>query len=798
MQSVVERHTTPPLERQTNVHATSIGVGVVVDRVFTTVNARFCEMTGYDAAELIGQSSRMLYPTVDDFEYVGREKYAQIKDRGIGVVETRFRRKDGSIIDVLMSSSPICPDNHSAGVTFTTLDITERRQAEEALKESREKYRLIFEHSPEMIVLMDVDGRVIEANSKIEELLACRRADIQGTYFWQLPFWSRETKIALAQWLARGFHDGDISPNELEFVLKDGSVFSCSMQGTRLAGAGRKITHILCILSDVTRHRLAQNALRAEKDRAQKYLDVAGVILVALDTKERVTLINRKGCAVLRRSEEEIIGKNWHDVALPERQREIFRITYAMLIRGETQAVECFENCVVTSEGEERTIAWRNTVVRDASGQIVGTLSSGEDITDRKQAELSLRKRTEELRALNRFGDRAGASLLLEEVVQATLDGVMELLPVDFAALCLREGENLVLQATAPVGENDVISTHRRLEECLCGTAVRDGKSIYSIDTAIDKRSEWSVCVRAAFRSVVALPLRRGGESLGALCLYSKRNTDFSQRAAFLEALVAEAAACLENALLYRRLETHASELEREVAERRRAEEQLRESREDFRRLAGKVLSAQESERSRIARELHDDITQRLALLAIETANVKRSEEPFPHAAREKLDVLQSRLETIAADVQAVSRVLHPSILKDLGFADAVASECSAFHRREGIHIANRIGTFPASLADESTLCLFRILQESLWNIAKHSCAEHVEVTLDCRDNGLLLRIRDDGIGFDLTRSPRQRGLGLASMRERARLVGGTLSIESQPGIGTTVEAHIPLTEHST
>jgi PAS domain S-box-containing protein len=791
---------TPPSERQQVAQVTSIGVGVVVNRVFTTVNA-LCEMTGYEACELIGRNSRMLYPTEDDFQYVGREKYRQISDRGIGVVETRFRRKDGSIIDVLMSSSPIRPDNHSVGVTFTALDITELKQAERALKESREKYRLIFEHSPEMIVLMDVEGRVIEANSKIEELLACRRADIQGTYFWELPFWSMEAKIALPQWFERGLCDGSILPNELEFILKDGSVLSCSMQATRLADTERKVTHILCILSDVTRHRRAQNALREEKDRAQNYLDVAGVILVALDTQERVTLINRKGCAVLRRSEDEIVGQNWYDVALPERQREIFRITYAMLLRGETQAVESFENCVVTSEGEERTIAWRNTVVRDTSGQIVGTLSSGEDITDRKQAELSLRSRTEELRALNRFGDRAGASLLLEEVVHAALDGVMELLPVDLAALCLREGDTLVLQAMAPRGvsrENAEVNRHRHLGQCLCETAVRDGRPIYSLDTSVDKRLKWSLCAQAGFRSVVALPLPCRGISLGALCLYARKKTDFSQRAAFLEALVAEAAACLENALLYRRLETHARELEREVAERRRAEEQLRESREDFRRLAGRVLSAQESERSRIARELHDDITQRLALLAIETANVKRSEELLSDTVRKKLDALQGRLETIAADVQAVSRVLHPSILKDLGLADAVASECNAFHRREGINLSTKIDAIPAGLTNESTLCLFRILQESLWNIAKHSCAEHVDVALECRDSGLLLRIRDDGIGFDTTESQGQRGLGLASMRERTRLVSGTLSIQSQPGSGTTVEAEIPLTEHST
>jgi PAS domain S-box-containing protein len=534
------------------------------------------------------------------------------------------------------------------------------------------------------------------------------------------------------------------------------------------------------------------------ESRAQNYLDVAQVILVALDTQEQVTMINRKGCAVLGRSESEIIGRNWFDVAVPERQREIFRITYAMLVKGDTHAVEYFENNIVTKDGEERTIAWRNTVVRDATGRIVGTLSSGEDITDRKQAEFSLRKRTEELNALNRFGDRTGASLLLDELVSATLDGLVELLPIDLAVFYLCEDGQLTLQSTISQCSNgcdDGFVTHRAVGHCLCGRAVHEGKPVYSCDATTDPRAQSGYCSQAGFRSMVALPLRRGGASLGLLCLHTRKQTDFAQRAAFLEALAAEVATCLENALLYRRLEQHAADLEREVAERRRAEEKLRESREDFRRLAGKVLSAQESERSRIARELHDDITQRLAVLAIDIASIKRSEEALPPTACRKLDTLQGRLETIATDVQAVSRVLHPSILKDLGLADAVASECATFRRREGIDVVVGIEDIPQDLLDDVSLCLYRILQEALWNIAKHSCADRVEVCLTCDGPRLLLSVQDNGIGFDSTQSQKQGGLGLASMRERTHLVGGTFGIESQPGRGTTLKARIPLRE---
>jgi PAS domain S-box-containing protein len=506
-------------------------------------------------------------------------------------------------------------------------------QAQEALKESREKYRSIFEHSPEMIVLLDAGGALTEANNKVEDLLGYARADVLGKHFTDFPFWSDETKKCFSRVIARAFSDEITAPFELEFLPRGGSSLTCWANGTTLRDSRGAITHILLILTDVTEQRRVEQALREEKDRVRDYLNVAGVILVALDSQLRVTLINRKGCAILRRTEAEILGHNWLDVAIPEGQREIFRAVHALLLKGDTQAVEYFENSIVSSDGVERIIAWRNTLVRDASGDIVGTLSSGEDITQRKQAEASLRERT--------------------------------------------------------------------------------------------------------------------------------------------------------------------AVLEREVAERRRAEEQLRESREDFRRLAGKVLYAQESERGRIARELHDDITQRLALTAIEAANLRRSAPELSEEGRGKLDALQRQLETVAADVQDVSRVLHPSILKDLGLEDAVTSECAAFRNREGIEIAVHVDGLPHNVGDEAALCLFRILQEALWNIAKHSCAETVQVSLRSEPGELVLSINDDGIGFDVNQARRQRGMGLASMQERAHLVGGRLCIESQPDAGTKVQAHVPLLELS-
>ncbi len=133
--------------------------------------------------------------------------------------------------------------------------------------------------------------------------------------------------------------------------------------------------------------------LRRERDRAQTYLDVAGVMFVAIDSEQRIDLINRKGCQVLGYDESEIIGKNWFDFCIPERQRAPVKEAFQALISGEIEPVEYFENPVLTRDGEERLISWHNTVLRDDEGNIVLTFSSGEDITQRKQAEEQLRQK---------------------------------------------------------------------------------------------------------------------------------------------------------------------------------------------------------------------------------------------------------------------------------------------------------------------------------------------------------------------------------------------------------------------
>ena len=143
-----------------------------------------------------------------------------------------------------------------------------------------------------------------------------------------------------------------------------------------------------------------EEALRQERDKAQKYLDVAGAIIIVIEANQRVSLINRKGCEVLGYNEEEIIGANWFETFLPESSRDRVKGVFTMLMSGEADPLEYFENPVISKSGEEKIIAWRNSLLRDEAGKIIGILSSGEDITERKRAEEALRKKEERFRDL--------------------------------------------------------------------------------------------------------------------------------------------------------------------------------------------------------------------------------------------------------------------------------------------------------------------------------------------------------------------------------------------------------------
>lgn len=210
-------------------------------------------------------------------------------------------------------------------------------------------------------------------------------------------------------------------------------------------------------------------------------------------------------------------------------------------------------------------------------------------------------------------------------------------------------------------------------------------------------------------------------------------------------------------------------------------------------RINRRLIEAQEQERTRIARELHDDVAQRLALLTIELGKAHQGPPVSAAETRILMGELEQRSTAIAADIQALSHELHSSKLEILGLVATIRSWCREFRSQKQLQIDFHSHDLPQHLPSEVSLCLFRVLQEALHNAAKHSGATCFEVQLWGAADDIHLKIIDSGVGFDTETALKGQGLGLTSMKERLRLVGGELAISSHPNHGTTVYAHVPV-----
>jgi len=228
----------------------------------------------------------------------------------------------------------------------------------------------------------------------------------------------------------------------------------------------------------------------------------------------------------------------------------------------------------------------------------------------------------------------------------------------------------------------------------------------------------------------------------------------------------------------------------RDITERKRAEEALAS-------VSRRLIEAQEQERTRIARELHDDIVQRLALLSIRLDQLQQGPPDLPAEVRSRMDELGKQSSEIANDIQSLSHELHSAKLELLGLAAAMKGFCKEFGERQKVEVDFKSHDLPDVLPPDFSLCLFRVLQEALRNAAKHSGARNFEARLWGTPGEAHLTVSDSGVGFDKKAAKVSPGLGLISMEERLKLLNGTFSVESQPQRGTTIHARLPLSSKS-
>jgi signal transduction histidine kinase len=232
----------------------------------------------------------------------------------------------------------------------------------------------------------------------------------------------------------------------------------------------------------------------------------------------------------------------------------------------------------------------------------------------------------------------------------------------------------------------------------------------------------------------------------------------------------------------------------RDVTGRKQTEAALYRSREELRALAARLIGNEEEEHHRLARELHDDLSQRLTAVAFDLAGLEKECPPgVPARLKNKLRRVQGRIAGLSEDVRRLAHQLHPAALELLGLPAALRQICQEASRPGELRVRFAARRMRESVPPDVALCFYRVTQECLRNIARHARSDKVSVTLLAGAPGFRLSIEDNGIGFDPAAPPSKGGLGLISIKERVRLVGGTLSVQSRPGQGTRVTVEVPV-----
>ncbi len=351
---------------------------------------RTCTLvTGYDRGEIVGRLvSEMYHP--DCAEQV-KENLRLFRRTGeIRDSELRVLRKDGDILHVVLNAKAVRDEQGQVYLSRSSWrDITERKKAEEALAQSRQSFTGIVEKSADGILVLDAEGNVSYANPTALALLGREEGYLKEVPF-ALPIVSQECA-------------------HINIVRPDGEVRDVEMRTAPTDWLGQKA--LVVMLRDMTERERHEQALRQEKEKTEQYLNVAGVMFVILNNEGHVVSVNRKACQVMAREHDELIGCDWFVTAIPKESEQKMHEVFHVLMTGNFGQYEYVEAPILTKTGERRIISWHNSILRDGTGAVVGTVSSGEDITERKEMETLLLESEERYRILF---ERSSEAVLIE------------------------------------------------------------------------------------------------------------------------------------------------------------------------------------------------------------------------------------------------------------------------------------------------------------------------------------------------------------------------------------------------
>jgi PAS domain S-box-containing protein len=376
------------------------GIGLVKDRVLFYVNPKICEMVGYQQSELIGQSARILYPTQEEFEFVGREKYRQIAEHDSGRVETVWQRKDGSLINVILASTPIDLNDWSKGITFTALDITDRKMAEKALQESEEKFRKIFETSEIGISTNDLDGRFTNGNPALLKMLGYSLEEYCSLTIKDISH-PEDKSMDLSLYLEMLDGKKDFYTIEKRNRHKNGHYIWGQLTSVLVRDGNGAPQYAIGMFEDISKRKETEETLHEREKFIQTIIDTVPVGIFTVNKAGIIDFLNPAGQEIWQgvryvAVDELTEYKGWR-LSNGSRVEAHEWGSAKAVMHGETTLDEEIE--IEAFDGAHKIISNSGIPLYDDDGNINGAVAILQDITERKKSERALQQYSEELKA---------------------------------------------------------------------------------------------------------------------------------------------------------------------------------------------------------------------------------------------------------------------------------------------------------------------------------------------------------------------------------------------------------------
>lgn len=706
-------------------------------------------------------------------------------DRFVGLAFVHGDDLLGTSVLVFQPGQPAPSDEVLKTFSRVAAASLRRRQAEEALKVSEKRLEALVGSIDEVVFEFDEQGTYVNLWAADEALLAHPPEQLIGRRIDEV--FDDDVVGTRMQIIDRVLETGESQTVEYPLETRSGNRWFLARVNPIPSVEGPPKT-VSWLARDITMRKRAEEALRQSERRLSQIIEGTSLPGLVLDANHIVTHWNR-ACQVLTgMPAERMVGTRDHWKPFYDQQRPLLadlvldgasemelRRYYgdhyqeSTLIEGAYDAEGFFPQ--LGDNG--RWLFFTTAPLKDHDGNVVGAVEAFRDITERKRVEDALEQRVAELMLLNEIGNKITRSLGVETVLESAIQVLQRSFHYQSVAIFTLDRDKLILEAVgghlaAVLDEGDDME----LEEGLIGWAARHAETVLVNDVETDPRSVNRYPDQVTSRSELSVPIQTAAGVAGVLDVQSIHRDAFGVNDVLvMETLADQIAVALENTRLY---------------------EAERAAREELRDLTSYLQDARERERTRIAREIHDEFGQMLTALKMDLSWLAKRLPNHAPELTEKAETMSDVIDRSFKIVRRVSSELRPGILDDLGLAAAIEWQAEQYAERSGIALELHLNEASGMLNRELSTALFRILQEALTNVGRHANATEVRIDLDVSPVEVTLVVADDGRGISPQEISNRESLGLIGMRERARRLGGDVTVEGVSGRGTTVVASIP------